>query len=249
MALGWKNPLPLKLGGGRTETELVYEFLRRARGRGPGGKQAIGPADGLRDLKLRCEAIAIAKAAAAMEHALMQAFPSKTSSAIEVWENLLGVPAVGELEDRRRAVWLAYTREIDATTRGIRDGLQRIDAAFDVDFVPPELAIIAQAGREFGPLPGTAGPPFGSGVFATRLSTAWPNYADFYVLRARYVMPAGQTEIPIQIRAAAEDYLNDVLPGWMDFTIYNVASDGSTLGFYFDGGPNGDSLMDQTAMT
>ncbi len=244
MGLGWGNPLPLSLGGGPTLTELIYDSIRKAHGRGPNGSQAIGPVDGIRDLWTIIEARAIACALSHWEHALWQAFPHTSTSFVVVWENLLLLPSTGELAERQKAVAAAYTRQIDATIPGLREQLKEIDAGFDVDTIPDDLTITTMVGKEFGPLPGVSGHAYGSGLAATRESTAWPNFSDNFILRVRYIGTPTEEQF-----ARAASMLNDVLPAWVDFDIYVLSEGDDGDGFYFDGGPNSDSFMDLTAIT
>jgi hypothetical protein len=244
VAFGWKNPIPLEIGGGPTTVELTYEALRRAHGRGPGQADAIGPRDGLRDLWTKCEAIAVATSLAHWEHAFWQAFPNTSTDFVTVWENILGIPSADTLVERQRLITAAYIREIDATIPGIREALKDIDTRFDVDSIPDDLKIITIAGKEFGPLPGAAGAAFGSGFAASRQSTAFPNFADDFIVRVRFLgLP---TDI---LLAQAADLLNEVLPSWVSFEIYNLSDGPEGEGFYLDGGPDSDSFLDLTAIT
>lgn len=244
MAFGWKNPLPLKIGGAQTRVELTYEALRKAHGRGPNGTEALGPRDGLRDLFVKCDAIAIASSLSYWEHALWQAFPHTSTSFITVWENMLLLPASGELAARQVAVAANYTQKIDATIPGLREQLQAMDPSLDVDSIPEDYTITTMAGKEFGPLPGVSGAAYGTGVWANRHSTAYPNYSDHFVLRVQY------SGIPTEeLLAQVSDFLNEVLLSWVTFEIYNISDGPDGEGFYFDGGPDSDSFLDLTAIT
>jgi hypothetical protein len=244
MAMGWKNPLPFKIGGAPTTVELTYEQLRKALGRGPGNTQAIGPRDGLRDLWTKCEALAVATSLAHWEHAIWQAFPHTSTDFLTVWENLLGLPASDELVIRQRTVAAKYTQEIDATIPGLREQLQEIDPRFDADLIPDRYKITTIACKEFGPLPGVAGSPFGTGLWAARESTAYPNFSDDFIVRVRF------SGLPTEeLFAQVADLLNDVLPSWVDFEIYVLSDGPEGEGFYLDGGPDSDSFLDLTAIT
>ena len=244
MGLGWGNPLPLSLGGAPTVVEIIYDSLRKAHGRGPNQDYAIGPVDGIRDLWTIIEARAIACALSYWEHALWQAFPHTSTSFVVVWENLLLLPSTGELAERQQAVAAAYTRQIDATIPGLREQLKEIDDGFDVDTIPEELTITTMAGKEFGPLPGVAGSPYGTGLWADRDATAWPNFSDHFILRVRYSGTPSDEQL-----AQVAALLNDVLPAWVDFDIYSLSDGPEGEGFYFDGGPDSDSFLDLTAIT
>lgn len=246
MPLGWSNPLPMKLGGKPSLTQVVHKALRQTHGLSfsPYTELAIGPVEGLRDLYTKCEARVIAAALSKWEHALWQAFPHTATSFIPLWEDMLLVAPSGSLYERQAAVAEKYTRSPDATVPGLRVSLKRIDERFDVEQVPYESQYITVQGRMFGPLAGASGSPYGSGASASVESTYYPNFSDVYIERVRYDGVPTETII-----AKAADMLDDVLPAWMDFTIYNVGSGPDGDGLYFDGGPNNDSFFDVTAQT
>lgn len=246
MALGWRNPLPMKLGGKPSATSTIYKALRQALGKsfGSASDLAIGPEGGLRDLWTKCEARAVAAAISVWEHAIWQAFPHTATSFIRVWEDMLLVSPIGSLYERQEAVALKYTRRIDATVPGLRRSLKEIDENFDVELVLYDLTIVTVQGKAFGPLPGASGEPYGSGLWAARESTAYPNYSDIFIVRVRYI-----GVLTPQLEFQAADLLDDVLPAWVDFEIYNLSDGPGGEGLYFDGGPDDDSFFDQTAMT
>jgi len=246
MSLGWKNPLPFKIGGKPTMTATVHKALRQALGKsfGIANELAIGPAEGLRDLFTKCDARVFSAALSKWEHAIWQAFPHTATSFLRLWEDMLLVSPVGSEAERRETVALKYTREIDASVPGLRRELKRLDEGFDVETVPYELTATTVHGKAFGPLPGASGEPYGLGLWSARESTAFPNFSDEYIIRVRYT--GTLTNV---LAAKAADILEDVLPSWCDFEIYTLSDGPDGEGFYCDGGPNGDSRLDQTAMT
>jgi len=246
MALGWSNPLPLKLGGNPTMTQIVYKALRQALGKSYGHDSdlAIGPVDGLRDLFTKCEARVVAAALSKWEHAVWQAFPHTATSFLRLWEDMLFIQPIGSEAERQEVAALKYTRRIDSTVPGLRRELKRIDDRFDVESVPFDLSIATVQGKAFGPMPGATGEPYGTELWALRDSTAWPNFNDCYIERVRFVGALSNA-----LEAKAAELLDDVLPAWCDYEIYTLSDGPGGEGFYLDGGPDDDSFMDETAMT
>jgi hypothetical protein len=229
-------------------TTTVYKALRLALGKSYGvGTDidlAIGPREGLRDLWTKCEARVVAAALSKWEHAIWQAFPHTATSFLRLWEDMLLVSPVGSVYERQEAVAQKYTRRVDATVPGLRRSLQEIDERFDVELVPYDLTFATVHGKAFGPLPGVTAAPYGTGLWADRESTAFPNFSDIFIVRVRFLGPLTDT-----LKAKAVDLLDDVLPAWVDFEIYTLSDGPSGEGFYLDGGPNNDSFLDVTAIT
>jgi hypothetical protein len=244
--LGWGNPLPMQLGGHPTMTETVYRQMRLALGKSYGIENdlAIGPEGGLRDLWTRCEAREVAAELSVWEHAIWQAWPHTATSFLRVWENMLLIAPTGSEAERQERAAEKYTRTIDATVPGLRRQLKEIAEDFDVEAVPYDLSTTTVLGKAFGPLPGALGAAYGTGAWASRESTEWPNFSDIYIVR---VLHAGTTTNEILARAA--DLLDDVLPSWIDFEFYAVADGPEGEGFYADGGPDSDSFTDWTLIT
>jgi hypothetical protein len=242
MPTGWMSPLPIRLGGGATRIERYYRGLRSAIGDG-----GAGPPGGLEDVWRMIEARAIGASYDACARAAHQMWPQTMTDLLDGWEAKLGLPRAPTLVERQAVVRLALIRELDASLPAMRIELQDIDPNLDIENVDWTEEPMTQFGRAFGPLPGVSDLAYGTGRNAGRVASAWPNWSFGFLVRVRYQLPAGETLIPVASRARAEDYLNEVLPAWVDFELYNLADGSDGLGFYLEGGPNGDSLLDQTA--
>jgi hypothetical protein len=234
--LGWHNPLPFEIGGGETDHERVWRALRSLVGQG-----GPGPEDSLEDLWRQCKAVALAADVIDPERAFLQGVPGKQTSHIDVYEDLLFIPRAPTDAQRAIAVRDAITLQLKAQLPFIDEALKRIDPRFAVDDIPWAQSATTELGRAFGPRVG--GPAYGSGVSAARTATAWPNYADPFVLYVNYALAPGSTEPNERSLDAAGRLLNNVLPAWCDWSI----STGDGDGFFLDGGPDDDSLLDQTA--
>jgi hypothetical protein len=237
----WKNPFPLRFGG-RSRVDRIYQALRKALGQG-----GAGPDGGIEDLWERAQARAIAAAQTAVEHAYYQRWPHTMTSALSTWEAHFGLPTLNNLPDRQAAVTKVFVEELDATIPGLIAALLAIDPNFTIEQLAFDASSQMGFGRMFGPLPGAPGSPFGTGQAAARRSGELHNFSDTFVLRVRYVLPPNVTIIPPATRAAAEALLNETLPSWVDYELYNVTEGGEGRGFYLDGGVDGTSLLDQTA--
>lgn len=232
--IGWHNPLPMDVGGGETDTERVWTALRDAVGEG-----GAGPVDGLEDAWRQIKAQAIAADFAAVERAALQGVPGYQTDHLEVYEQLLSIPRADTTAERQAAVAAALVSQLAADVPSILQALKQIDPAFEVDAVQWAQATVVYFGKAFGPLDGA--PPYGTGQASGMSASGWPNYASDFVLHVRYQLAPGQTKPPAESTAAARRMLGEVLPAWVDFTIY------TGVGFLLDGGPNGDSLLDLTA--
>jgi hypothetical protein len=245
MPLGWKNPLPFKLGGRRKGSTLdTYLALRRTL-----GENGAPPEDGLEDLWIKAEARGISLAQSAVRAAFNQFFPRTMTSALGRWESKLGLPMAKYMIDRQRNVAAAITAQADASTPGLREGLRKIDHRFDILHTPWAQVVTVMFGKSFGPLAGVAGPVFRTGIAAAIFgqSSMLSNYSDSYIVHVQYVLDPGQTQIDPAIYAAAADFLCNALPCNFDFAIFTLSDGDDGPGWYLDGGVDGTSLLDQTA--
>jgi hypothetical protein len=222
--LGWIAGLPLEVGGDSSRAEAIYRALRSAVGKG-----GSGPVDSIEDVWRQSKAQTIASVVVMVERAAVQAFPNLTTDRIPAYERLLrfGAPAGATDEERRRAVAAAWTTENLADTPDVGASLAAIHPAMRIEEEPHELGALVELGKMFPAHGGEA-----TGV------SAFPNYADDFVLRVRYDLAPGEVAPAETTRAGAADLLNRVLPTWVDFEL--VTGDG----FFCDGGDDGTSLLD-----
>jgi hypothetical protein len=222
--LGWMAGLPLEVGGDTSRAEAIYRGLRSAVGKG-----GSGPPDSIEDLWRQSKAQTIASVVLMSERAVVQAFPSLATDRIAAYERLLrfGAPAGATDEERRRAISAAWTTETLSDVRDVTTSLRTIHPALSVEEEPYELGTVVELGKMF-PAPGAES----TGV------TAFPNYADDFMVRVRYELGAGETAPAATTSAGVADLLNRVLPTWVDFEL--VTGDG----FFCDGGADGTSLLD-----
>jgi len=222
--LGWIAGLPLEVGGDTGRAEAIYRGLRSAVGKG-----GSGPPDSIEDIWRQSKAQAIASVVIMIERAAVQVFPNLATDRIPAYERLLGfgAPAGATDEERRRAVAAAWTTENLADLPDIERSLASINPALHIEEAPYELGALVELGKVF-PMPGAE---------ATGVS-AFPNYADDFMLRARYTLAGGEVAPAETTIAGVGDLLNRVLPTWVDFEL--VTGDG----FFCDGGADGTSLLD-----
>ncbi len=243
MATGQYNPLPFRTGGAPTPTQRIYAALVSVAGKGN-----AGPAGGLRELWRLCQARAIARAGDAKQLAALQAYPPTMTVHLPAMERYFALPASADDVTARAAVWAAWTRSPDATGPNLGAELRAIDPAFALDSIPWSASSTMIPGKTFGPLPGDTGPAFGTGQAAGRYSAEWGHASDAYILRVRYYLAPGQTEIPVDVLARAEKVLADLTPFHMTREIYNLTAGTDGEGLYADGGDDGSSLLDQTGL-
>lgn len=230
--LGSLSPLAAPIGSGASHYEDVYRALRSAVGSG------VSPENGLDDIWRQARAVAIAAGHLALDRAALQALPVSATDHLDAHERLLGLSssAATTEQDRRDRVVRAWTRTIRSTARGLELDLQAIAAAFSLFAPDRDKADTVQFGRIMPP----------EGTEATFGTTQYPNYSTSYAITILYAVPAGDTGIPGAVLDESRDLLNDTIPGWVDFVLSQEG--GSGAGFYADGGPDGTSVADLTAI-
>lgn len=228
---GWQNGFPVELGGAPADAERIYHALRRAM-----GERGTGPEGGIEDLWRQCEATVIAAATRAVEAAAMQAIPGEQTYSLDDWEEILGIAPAPTDPERQAAVAAALTGRGGATLPELQGAVTKLDAGLEVDPQAFATARVAELGIAFGSRLGT--PPFGSGQTAAVASARYPNFSDGFVVRVWSEAPVPTDEL---LDALATE-MNTTLPAWVDWDVY-----AGELGFFLDGGPNDDSLLDLTA--
>lgn len=212
--MSYGDAFPFSFGGAEADAERIWRELRKLIGEG-----GPGPEGGLEDLWRQCKAQAIAAALGAYERAVLQAFPQTATDHLPLVEKMLGTSAATPHE-RRAAATTAYTRELGADVPTLRAELQQIDARFDVLDRDPATVETTQLGKTF------------EGRGDELIASAKPNYSGFDEIVVTYDLADGDEVPPATSLAAAESYLNEALPSWVDH--YVIAAD---LGFYLDESP------------
>jgi hypothetical protein len=234
VSYGRGNPYPFEYGGGLSETEQTYQALRSAMGKGRG---VPPPEGGILDDWLWSKAEAIGPIDGLAESAIAQYFPHAASVTLPVWERLLGLDQGEDEQTRRDNATSEYTRKLAADWPTLLEELEAIDPAFSLETVDNQKSIDSYFGKTLAPRGGV--PSYG-----LQPGSQWPGYSDHFVLHVLYTLGGGQSVIPPLEQARAERLLNEVLPAWGDFAIYT----GGAV-FEMDGGLDGTSLMDSTALT
>lgn len=240
MSIGGQNPLPFQLGGGASLSERIYTVLRRAAGERAGGSP-IEPQGGIADAWRWAKAKAIAAVLSGDERAFSQAFPGLATDRLELFEAILGLAQAPTDAERAAACLAAWTASIAVDIPSLTADLQKIDPHVTVDSVDYTQGTTTLLGKMFAGLPGAGQPSFGIGTPSV-LSSRAPNYSSDFVCHVRYTMPAGMLTPPVDKLAALKDRLCTVLPSWAGYVIY------ISTHFYCDGGADGTSLLDSTAM-
>jgi hypothetical protein len=231
-ALGSLSPLSVALGSGTSHVEDVYRTLRAAVG------TSASPVDGLDDLWRQARAVGIASGQLALDRAAFQALPEAATDHLAAYERNLAIAFTpGRTEqERRERVTAAWVREIVSTPRGIELSLQNISANYSLVPTDHDQTDSFQHGRAYP----------ARGEEATRGTTNYPNYSTAFRVNAAYSVPVGETVIPAAHLTDGRQLLNDSLPAWVDFVISQEGDSGA--GFYADGGPDGTSVADLTAI-
>ncbi len=236
--MGLGDPLSLRLGGGPSAQEEVYDAMFQNVGDG-----IQGPPDSLVEKWRNAKARGIA-AFTQDDRATAQAFPDISTDYLPVWEDILGItpdPSASEAQ-RQATVLAAYTRTIDASFPKLQSALTDIDALMTILLIPHDLVRTTVPGRAFQDWdpssPQASGPPFNLGPAGTGTDTLLPNFSDDFIITVLFDVGAGVLSVANQRKFAdAEALLNESLPAWVDFRLF------TTCGFILD-----TDLLDITAM-
>lgn len=231
-AIGSFTPLASALGSGASHAEAIYIALRSAVG------TSASPVDGLDDLWRQARAIGKASSQLSVDRAAYQALPDGATDHLAAYERLLGLASSSAQteQDRRARCVAAWTRQITSTSRGVELDLQAISENFSLVATDHDQTDTVHQGRTFPP----------RGLEAALGTTEYPNFSTEFVVQVLYDVPTGARAIPPTELDDAETTLNSVLPAWVDFVISQEGPSGS--GFYADGGPDGTSVADYTAI-
>lgn len=234
---GRQNPYPFQYGGGESDTETTWRALRKAVGAfGEGAENGAGAIGGVEDAFREAKAQVIAAVMAEAERAAFQALPNLATDHIPVYQKNLGVPPKATAEEDRQAIAAAFTRMPEADIPHLRVAIQEISTQADIVTTDDDTASYVHFGKWLAPRTGT--PAYGIGAAQ---SSEIPNYSSHFVTIVEWTLAPSEIIPPANTLADIESHLNEVLPAWQDYTII------TGTGFYLDGGPNDDSLMDLTA--
>lgn len=235
MGFGDLDTFGLSYGGGESDEELVWQAMRDAL-----GTNGAGPVDGIEDLARQCEAEGIACAMAWVEAAVFNAFPEHAVLLLTELAKQHNIHPGPTDQDTRDAIAAKVAAEARSDGPAIGAALIDISERFALaQIVASTVNVHSYHGRAFPPLVDVALP--GS---ATLAASQWPAYSEQLIVRAKYTLTGSETAIPTAHRAEAAAKLNARLPSWVDFVI----TDDSDDGFFFDGGADGRSLLDQRGM-
>lgn len=203
------NPLPFHLGANPSPTERVYRTMRRALGRRADGREVAGPALGLEDQWRIAKARVLARERQRVDLAFAQYFPDRATVALGELEEELAVEREDTDEARRAAVAGAYTRQLEAVIPAIRQRLQQIDENLDVITWSDEATRVG-----FGQW--LRAPSQTWNQDTARKTALRPNFASEFVV---VVLWATATLPQPPKRRQLEDYLDEILPAWVDWRI------------------------------
>lgn len=239
--MDWTNPLPYALGGGPTDVESMWLALRAM----VGGEYGPGPKEGIEDLARQQEATALVGADRALERAFFQAFPSLSTDALPVWEELLQVAGASDDVQLRALLLLAWQSTKGSTTPSLADDLTAISSQLSIVLQDEDDSTVTIPGKYLAPSDNV--PPYGLASPAGGVSAVFPGYASVDILRVVYALDtaAGEIEIPEEVSRAVTTLLNRRLPAWQTWTLVQQW-EGSV--FLLDGGDHGESLLDVTPL-
>ena len=241
MSLGWSNPLPIVLGPGPTDIEQIWRALRDM----VGGEHGPGPEGGVEDLFRQQKATAIAGAERSIERAFLQLFPDYATDALPLWEELLYASGTDTEATLRRLLVLAWQAPDGLTTPHLVEALTDISEQLTIAIEDVDTTHVTIPGKHFGPDDAT--PYYGLSSPVDHISAVLPNYATRDIVRVTYTLASGETGIPADVTANVAQLFRRRLSSWQGYTLVQLDTDDGP-GFFLDGGANGNSVLDFTAL-
>jgi hypothetical protein len=218
---GWQGGWPLQWGGGPSQIEKINAALFASVGRGHAAEQ-----DGIEWLWRQSRAAALASISLMAERAVAQHDPALATDALPYYRELFALPdSLGD-QLAREAADDRYHTQPAVDVPSVVAKLQRIDSRFSIVERPWSASATTINGRAFEDWDQAL--PYGIG----RGDTVAPNYSnalDLVVLFDITDAPTGPLEAAAL--SAARDYLDDVLPSWVDYSIMGSS------GFVLDQSP------------
>ncbi|MEE9395191.1 MAG: hypothetical protein V3W41_22090 [Planctomycetota bacterium] len=227
--IGRQNPIPFQIGGGTSELQRTWFEMRKHLGEG-----GPGPLESLEDRWRFAKACGLVKVTTMGRRALMQFFPHQATDHLTVYENLLRVPRATTDEGRRIAITAKFTAQVSAVIPEVRTALMAFDPNIDVVIQVENQSVHFHPGKMARPRDGTAG------AYGVKAGSDFPAFSSHFILTVLW-SGLGASPPPTDTLAAVQDYLNDVLPSWVDWRIV------TNLGFFLDG--FNDSRLDLTAFS
>lgn len=222
-ALGSGNPIPFKIGGGPSDTEIANKSIIKAVG--VGGSSPDGT---IRAQWFLARARGLA-AIYADNRALNQYFPDTSNDFLQVFEEILGTFASPDdsEQDRRDKVTLLWTLIYSSVTEDLEAALQEVNENISIVEVDRDETTITQLGRAFQDInpadPDASGPPFNIGK-----QTNFPNYSTEFICYVNYGVAGTPTATDFRNIEDAKAILRDRLPSWVGFEIFKG------IGFFLD---------------
>jgi hypothetical protein len=219
---GWgrQNPWPFQWGGGQSAFEQTWLSLRGAVGRKNVGAKDTTIEDAWRESRAAGMVPVITMA----ERAAIQAFPFAATDHLPVFEDSLAVFRRGSDHERRVAVSNAFSSAISALIPDIRTRLQAIDTDLDVLTPDDDDEARFQMGQWLRNFDGHEFGLWGE----VHNSSQYPGYSTHYILRLLWQNQDADTGPDPANLALVEQYLDETLPAWADFTI--ITSQGFLIG-------------------
>lgn len=217
MAIGATNQLPFRVGGGPTEVEKVFAFLKNAVGIGGSSPNPLS----IEATWRRAIAKGLVCARGADARVVYNAFPQFATDFLAYFERVLQLtPATDETETQRREeATTKWVSSLSARIPEVAAALQEIDPAFTLPDVASDREITSLPGRVFAPFDvGGEAPTYGSGPGFSRLGM----YNTYDVVRVQFATTYDGPLTAVDLRKIerAKDLMRSVLPSWNDFWIY-----------------------------
>ena len=222
--IGGRSPLPIRLGGGKSRTQQIFEFTKRAVGEGG----SSGDDSGIEALWRSSRAKGLAAGESSELRALNQGWPHLATDAIPYYERILGlVPGPGATETERRAeIVPRWDAKQDSSIPGLTKALQAIDARFSIGRLDFDEATTTITGRAFAAHDlALEGPAFGGAGFS-----AYPFYSDMLIYRLLFAVGYPGPLLPVDTRLAeaAKTLVRYAIPATHGFSLH------TSVGFILD---------------
>ena len=220
--IGELNPLPFQVGGSPSRLEADVDAVKKMVGSNGYNEDD----ESIEGEWRRSRQFGLTALGTFDERATMQYFPQSATDHIGLWENLLGLlsDTSSTDEQRRQVIVPDYTSSPEAWWEALVLGLESIDSRASVLVRAWDNAGNTINGRAFEQFSPLAGQEYDTAQMAggeRRTGSQWPNWSDMHHVNVLFelgngIEPSREQQI---IASEMQDFLNEVLPGWVTFSI------------------------------
>ena len=223
MSIGGGNPIPFEIGGGPTSSMQVYSSLKQMVGIGNSAQ------DGTIEAAWRMAKARALEAVMDDRRAVLQNWPKTLTDTIPEWEEVFGIPIDESLSDqqRRDQIELRWARQIESAAPQLELQIKSINPDFELFHNDFRYSLTTVPARGFQDhlvgSPDADGPAFvNPGWDNNRKFTNYHNCSTEFICVVKLNLSASPSNEESRQIQQVKDLLNEVLPSWVDFSIFSV---------------------------